>query len=186
MSIPQKLGTVLLATLIASPTFAEDSFNSHVHGNAALQLAFRNQELVIYLRGAAVDLLGSEHQPFSAEASSRDQALERAMRSPAYWIELPAAADCTLSQVHLGKHHVISGRGVAPEVMDSTADSVVAEHLDLNFTYSFLCANPQRFDSAKIKLFEHFPTLETVQVKIAGEKQTRQQLTPADTVLRMP
>ncbi|MBV1789711.1 DUF2796 domain-containing protein [Marinobacterium sp. D7] len=186
MSIPKRLGTALLAFLVASPTFAQDGLNSHTHGNATLQLAFRNLELVIYLRGAAVDFLGSEHQPFSAEASAKDQALERAMRDPAYWIVLPAAAGCTLSQVHLGKHHVISGRGVAPEIMDSNADSVVAEHLDLNFTYSFLCANPQRFDSAQVKLFEHFPSLESVQVKIAGEQQSRQQLTPGDTVLRLP
>ncbi|KEA62606.1 putative zinc-binding protein [Marinobacterium lacunae] len=186
MPSPNPIALSLAAMLTATSAFADGDINSHTHGNATLQLAFRNQELVIYLRAPAVDMVGFEHQAMTAEENTRERQLDSNMRSPAYWITLPEAAGCALSQVHLGKHHVISGRGVAPEIMDGNAPSVTSEHMDLNFTYSFLCANPQQFNRAEVKLFEHFPSLEKVNVKVAGFDQTRLELTPGNSTLQMP
>ncbi|WP_432698492.1 ZrgA family zinc uptake protein [Marinobacterium sp. YM272] len=158
----------LAAALLATSVYAQNPPNTHTHGTSTVQLVQRNQELVIYVRSPGVDMLGVGRLPINMEEQTKLSQVEDNMRNPAFWIDLPAAAGCNMTRYYPSQHPVIAGRGALQEMSPGKDYSDKGEHMDLNFTYHFHCANPGALDSARIKLFDQFPSIQTVNAKVPG------------------
>ncbi|WP_432698496.1 ZrgA family zinc uptake protein [Marinobacterium sp. YM272] len=179
--------------LASGSAIAQDALAPHVHGEARLQVVLDEQELVINLNSPAYNLLGFEHAPQSAEEHALVSKLDNRMREPAFWIELPAAARCSLSRVTLGQHVEQWGHGEPHDHQQGLADhdhadapSAHSEHRDLAYEYRFLCAYPEQFEQARVKLFEHFPALTSLHAEVIGASQSLQELNAGNPMLRMP
>lgn len=181
-----KTGLALTAALLAFPVYAQNPLNTHNHGNATVQMVQRNQELVIYVRGTGIDMLGVGHLPINMEEQDKLSQLESSMRNPPYWIGLPAAAGCSMTRYAPSQHPVVAGRGALQEMAPGKVYADNGEHMDLNFTYHFKCTSPNQLNSAEIRLFKHFPTLQAVNVKIAGFNQTVVTVGPDNPVVQIP
>ncbi|SEG25021.1 ZrgA family zinc uptake protein [Marinobacterium lutimaris] len=181
-----KTGIALTAALLALPVYAQNPLNTHNHGSATVQLVQRNQELVIYVRGTGVDMLGVGHLPINMEEQTKLGQLERDMRNPPFWIGLPAAAGCSMTRYYPSQHPVVAGRGALQEMSPGKVYESNGEHMDLNFTYHFQCTSPNQLSSAEIRLFKHFPSLQTVNVKIAGFNQKVVAVGPDNPVVQIP
>lgn len=158
----------LAAALLATSVYAQNPPNTHAHGTTTVQLVQRNQELVIYVRTPGVDMLGVGRLPINMEEQNKLSQVEGNMRNPAFWIDLPAAAGCNMTRYYPSQHPVIAGRGALQEMSPGKEYKDNGEHMDMNFTYHFHCASPAALDSASIKLFEQFPSIETVNAKVPG------------------
>lgn len=179
----------LLAPLLfaaSGAVAAQDSLSPHVHGEARLQVVLDQQELVINLSSPAFNLLGFEHAPQTSEQQALVEKLDKNMREPAFWIELPTAAKCSLSQVTLGQHVERSGHGEPHEHEHEHDEAAHSEHRDLAYEYRFLCAEPDEFEQARVTLFRHFPALTSLHAEVIGKTQSLQELNAGNPTLRMP
>lgn len=179
-------GIALTAALLALPVYAQNPLNSHSHGSATVQLVQRDQELVIYVRATGIDMLGVGHLPTTTEEQAKLSQVQGSMRNPGYWIGLPAAAGCSMTRYYPSQHPVVAGRGALQEMSPGKVYESNGEHMDLNFTYHFQCNSPNQLNSAQIRLFEHFPSLQSVNVKFAGFNQTVVTVGPDNPVVQIP
>lgn len=174
----------VLPLLVAASgnVLAQESLAPHVHGEALLQVVLDDQELAINLSSPAFNLLGFERAPENNEEQALIENLDTNMRDPQFWLELPAEANCSLSHVSLGQHVETKTQG------EAQADDlrVLSEHRDLAFEYHFLCADPDRFDQARVKLFKHFPALTGLHAEVIGASQSLQELSAGNPILLMP
>ncbi len=181
---------LLLPLLVAASgnALAQESLAPHVHGEALLQVVMDGQELVINLNSPAFNLLGFEHEPQNSEEQALVENLDTNMRDPQFWLELPTAANCSLSRVELGQHVETTMPGEADD-HDHDHEHEHAghsEHRDLAYEYHFLCADPDQFEQAQVKLFDHFPALTSLHAEVIGKRQSLQELSASNPILQMP
>jgi len=172
-------GAAMLLALVATGAQAQTALEPHVHGEARLDVVLEGQALTLTLHSPAFNLLGFEHPAHTEQEKAALQALESAMRVPAHWIELPAAADCALSRVEIGQRHELTLEGHEQHEEnehEEDAHQVHDEHMDLNFDYRFLCAAPENLDRAQLTLFSRYPALESLEAQVITQTQSVQEL----------
>jgi len=162
----------------------------HQHGIAQLDLVLEPPMLAISVRSPLANLIGFEHRPTSDQEQADWQQLKQQLQQAELQIQLPAAADCSLSRVALhqpfmdeqpsdGHHH---GHD---ETDRHTHDEEA--HADLMVEYHYLCAEAERLKQLELPLMQQFPGIEQLEVQlITPAGQHLRSLSRGEQVLSLP
>ncbi len=162
----------------------------HVHGAGTLQLVLEGDQLHIELSLPAMNVVGFEHAPKTAEQRDAVMKAVALLQDSSHVIEPPAAAGCTTAP----------GR-VESALLEDQQKSDPYDHghdhnhghtdeeayADFDVTYRFDCRQPKALSSLKVTLFQHLPRLEKLEVQsvMPGGQQVRQ-LVPGQDTLALP
>ncbi|MDO6564327.1 DUF2796 domain-containing protein [Amphritea sp. 1_MG-2023] len=97
-----KYWLALLTTTLAVPAVGyERQHGSHVHGAATMQLVIEADVLQLQLETPAMNILGFEHAPSTAEQRKTVEQATTLLNNPENVVMLPAAAQCHLTQASI-------------------------------------------------------------------------------------
>ncbi|MBA3597692.1 MAG: DUF2796 domain-containing protein [Methylibium sp.] len=151
--------------------------SAHVHGLVNLDVAVEAQTLTVDLEAPLDSLLGFEHRPRTpAQRKAADDAMKR-MNDGASLVRPAAAAQCTLAKTT-----------IEAEALQSTAPAGAkdAEHADLDATFVFTCAQPDKLASIELGLFDAFQRIKRIEVQVAGPQgQSKQTLERPQKLLKL-
>lgn len=178
-ALPSAIGFVCLVGLNAG-ALGQEAHKAHVHGIANLNLAYENGALELQFELPAMSLLGFEHKPTTAGEVETIQSTKEILVSSSKVVSVEGA-NCEADHVDVD----ISGpAGHAltnlekQESDHSHSDNQHTEyetsHSELLASYQFNCANDQKVTSIAIGLFDHFPSLEEINVNWVTETQQGQ------------
>ncbi len=155
------------------------SLDAHEHGMAQLNAVLDGQTLELELESPAMNLVGFEHEPGSAEDRAKVAAARRHLEQPQTLFGL-AAGNCALSWQELE-----SPLFEADEHEEGHGHDEQSEHSEIHAHYRLDCAQPERLTQLDLSgLFKRFPATEKIQVQLIGPNgQQGVELTPAQTRL---
>ncbi len=163
------------ALLTSSTVFGQG--DAHVHGLVNLDVAIEAQTLTVALEAPLDNLLGFEHRPRTpAQRKAADDAMKR-LNDGASLVRPAAAAQCTLANTT-----------IEAEALQSTAPAGAKEdeHADLDATFVFTCAQPDKLASIELGLFEAFQRIKRIEVQVAGPQgQSKQTLERPQKLLKL-
>ena len=168
----------------------------HVHGVGTLQLVLEGNQLHVELSLPAMDVVGFEHAPRTAEQRDAVTQAVALLKDSSHVVEPPAAAGCTAapgriesalledqqkSDPHGHGHDHDHGHGHD----HGHADEEV--HADFDVTYRFDCLRPEALSPLAVTLFRHLPHLEKLDVQsVTPGGQRSQPLAPGQTSITLP
>lgn len=181
----QSLAIVSLTLAISTSAFGDESKDvkhagsqsPHVHGSAELHIVLDANQLSLALHSPAMNLLGFEHNASSPE----QQAVVESTRinlAKANRFFLLNGGECTLNQqsadfsailktsenIHVDddQHNTeLSSHEHHHEDHESNNDS----HSNIEVTYRYTCAKPDKLHSITVSLQEVFPSIASLQVQ---------------------
>ena len=163
----------LLILIAGSSSAMAQSADSHVHGNAELNVVLMGQQLQIEFVSPAINLLGFERPPISDEESALVNNTIDQLRHGGWLIEgIPTA--CQLSTEEFE----------APVYKEHESSEHDAEaHSNFRVRYLYDCDTAPR-EQLKILAFDHYSGIETLTVQwIADQKQGYARLSRDNPVL---
>ena len=188
---------LLLLAGCSQPLLAEErrQHASHEHGVGNLDVALEGAALHIGLDSPAVNIVGFEHAPKTAEEREILQRAVARLEDGAVLFTMPKAAGCRLVdaevQTPLIDHEESTAH--ADEHEDSHHDHHHAHdeghenekvHADVTATWRFTCAHPEALNGVNVKLFETFPLTQRLQVQfITVNRQGGAELNTSNSVL---
>lgn len=146
-----------LALIFASPMSAatEDELfeehHAHEHGVAALDVAVEAAQLVLQFRSPAMNLLGFEHSPRSAQDNA---AVSRALgwlRDPAAQFQPSTDAGC----------RIVKSEVIPPDWKHSS------EHSEFAASYEFTCQRPAALQHVDVRLLQHLNADMKIEAQVA-------------------
>lgn len=166
---------------------------AHVHGIAALNLALEGQEVHLELDSPAANIVGFEHAPSSdADHAALDKAvamlkdgnqLFRFNSEAGCQMEKVAVTSPLLADEHEHEHEEHEHEEHEHEEHEHE-EHEGGDHADIEATYHFECAQPDKLTQLSVELFEAFPRTEKLNVQYVIEsKQGAAELSPADHVV---
>ncbi len=167
---------IALSGALLVPTALLAQGHAHVHGLVNLDVAMEAQTLTVALEAPLDSLLGFEHRPRTpAQRKAADDAMKR-MNDGASLVRPAAAAQCKLAKTT-----------VESEALQSTAPAggKEDEHADLDATFVFTCAQPDKLASIELGLFDAFKRIKRIEVQVAGPQgQSKQTLKRPQKLLK--
>ncbi|XCN74697.1 MAG: DUF2796 domain-containing protein [Candidatus Electrothrix aestuarii] len=207
---PCKAGVVLRASalliavlmmplcLSSSPAFAETrQLGAHVHGEAALNVAFTEKEVYMELESPAANIVGFEHAPGNAEQEQAVHKAEERLKAGETLFVLTPKAGCTLAAAEVEQdmseeEHEGEEEHDAHDDHDHEDEGHEDEHhehgahSEFHAQYRFECQHPDRLKGIDVQLFSAFPGFEKLDVQMLTPKgQTALELTPKKHQLDM-
>jgi hypothetical protein len=176
----------VLALLPAGIALADEAehreHGPHEHGVAELNVALDGNELWIELSSPAVNIVGFEHAPGSAEQKAAVHDATETLKDGARVFGISADASCLLAEAkvttdieHPGNEHHDDADEHGEE--DEHAGEA---HSEFQASYRFDCATPDALKQLEVHLFELFPGTEEIEAQvISGAGQTGAELTAA-------
>lgn len=153
---------------------------AHVHGVAELNVAVDADSLLVELNTPAMNIVGFEHPPRTAEQRAAiDAARKQLADGAALFVPNPEAECAQISHqvtLDLGEpeghaHGHDHGHG------DSGGDDEA--HADAHAEWAFTCAKPASLNQLDVKLFDVFPGKEKLRVQlVTSAGQRGAELTP--------
>lgn len=175
------LGIALCATLLSASSPALAAEAAHVHGLMRLDIAVDQQMLTVQLESPLDSLLGFERRPRTPAERQAADALLKLMGDAATLFKPDAAAQCvattsTVESAALQSTAPVAGREGSKE----------SEHADLDASYEFRCAHPDKLTVVEVGLFDAFKRLQKIDVQVAGAKlQSKQTLRRPDKLVKL-
>jgi Protein of unknown function (DUF2796) len=162
---------VMLATT-GSPQARE---GAHEHGVVKLDVAVDGSLLTLQLEAPLDSLLGFEHRPRTeAQRRAADAVLTR-FNDGASLFKPHAAALCTLSKSTIGA-----------EALQPNPAAKPGEHADLDATFEFRCAQPDKLLDIDVALFDAFKRIQRINAQVIGPKgQAQRVLKRPDRLLKL-
>jgi hypothetical protein len=158
------------APCVAAGDESFEEHHAHEHGVATLDIAIDGAQLALRFHSPAMNLLGFEHPPRSAQD---DAAVSRAVRwlsDPAAQFQPSADAGCRLAKSEV----------TPPDWKYST------EHSDFAAAYEFSCRQPAALQHLDVRLLQHLDAGMKIEVQIASrEGQHGAELTRSNTRLAL-
>lgn len=147
-----------------------EEHHAHEHGVATLEVAVEASRLVLQFRSPAMNLLGFEHRPRSAQD---DAALARAMK----WLRSPATQFLPSEDARCS----VTKSEVAPPDWDASSD-----HSEFSADYEFNCQRPAALEHVEVRLLEQLVPDVTLEVQVASpEGQHGAELTRSNARLAL-
>ena len=179
LSFPHALKRTLLAATLLSTAGAALAQNpgAHVHGQALANVAVQGTKLSVQLELPLDSLLGFEHRPRTDAQRRAAQAALQQLKAPAGWLKPDAAALCTLTGSE------INAQALEPAKVGPASPEPA--HADVDASYEFNCAAPDKLAALDLGLMGVFQRVQHIEVQVAGAKgQGKQSLRrPASRVL---
>lgn len=187
----------------------------HVHGVAHLNMAVEGSLLHVELESPAMNIVGFEHQPRSSRQREQIHQAVRKLKAVEQLLAPNREAQCRIAKKHVdaglkpyhddhaqekhaehehsedkhsGEKHAEREHSESKhsEKEHAAHEHVEEEHSEMTAEYQFTCKNIVALKSMTVKLFEHFPALEKIQVKFIGsDGQKAMTLTPASAVFTL-
>ncbi len=179
---------LLLLVGCSQPLLAEErrQHASHEHGVGKLDVALEGSELHIGLDSPAVNIVGFEHAPKTAEESETLQRALARFKDGAALFTLPKAAGCRLVDADVQTpliDHEEDSHHDHHHAHDEDHENERA-HADITATWRFTCARPEAVNGVNVKLFEAFPKTQRLQVQfITANRQGGAELNTSNPVL---
>ena len=181
---------LLILTAGSSSTLAQ-SADSHVHGNAELNIVLMGQQLQVEFVSPAINLLGFERPPITDEESAAMDDTINQLRHGGWLIEgIPAA--CQLSteefeapvyEEHESSEHDHQHESSEHDHQHESSEHDAEAHSNFRVRYLYDCDTAPR-RQLKILAFDHYSGIETLTVQwIADQKQGYARLNRDDPVL---
>lgn len=187
--------TALCIVILAAgslPLAAEErrQHASHEHGFGKLDIALEGDSLHIELDSPAVNIIGFEHAPGTAEEhETLEKALARLEQGETLFV-ISGDAGCRLSEADVETSLTENG-GHADEHSDEHHDKHHGEHhddsahADITASWHFTCSSPGAMDLLEVKLFEAFPGTERLLVQfISQDKQSGSELNTSRPIVK--
>jgi hypothetical protein len=171
-AVPLALGLTCVA---GSPAIA-DEFRSrgvHEHGSATVDIAIQDATLDIALHSPAINVIGFEHAPRSAEEKTALAQANRVFGSPQGLFLISPSAACTSTSVTL-----------IPITYEHDGDDGKpnAQHADYEVSYRFHCAHADQLGWIEIRLFEQMKGMRKIVANVVTPAvQAQSLLTPENT-----
>jgi len=161
---------------------AHGSLGAHEHGVARLNAALEDDTLEIELESPAMNLVGFEHAATSAADKAKVASARKSLEQPLTLLQLPAAAQCKVSEVELESPLF----GDKPDTKAEKAEEHDHEHSEIHAHYHFTCAQPAALKHLDLtQLFKTFPATQKIQVQlISPNGQQGVEATPTQSVLK--
>lgn len=167
---------VACATMLAVSIPAHATEAAHVHGLMHLDIAVDKQLLTVQLESPLDSLLGFERRPRTPAERQAADALLKLMGDAATLFKPDAAAHCVPTTVSLESAALQSRAPSVGKEAGKDADKE-GEHADLDASYEFRCARPDKLTVLEVGLFDAFKRLQKIEVQVAGAKlQSKQTL----------
>jgi hypothetical protein len=167
--------TAAAALTLSGPALAQHA--AHVHGQVQVEVVVDGPLLTVRLEAPLDSLVGFEHRPRTAAQKQAAQAALARIQDVASWLRPAAAAGCE-----------VSGRQVDADALQPAPAGAggPADHADLVADISLRCATPAALKALDLALFEAFPRIRRVDVRVAGPAgQARQTLRAPATTVRL-
>jgi hypothetical protein len=157
---------------------------SHEHGVAELNMALDDELLYVELDAPAMNFVGFEHPPRTAEQKQAVNDAIEALEKPASIFSVSAAANCRLVEAQ-AKHLLDADEDNGADHEDAAHDDDDG-HSEFVARYQLRCARPERLQTLKAELFGSFPLTTEVEASFIGpDVQTFGELTPANPELSL-
>jgi hypothetical protein len=170
---------VCLALLVAPAAQAQSSAaaapqHAHVHGVARLGVVVQDTTVSITFESPLDSLIGFEHRPTTPAQQLAADALRARMRAGAGLFAFDPGAGCSLAKADAESAIFASVPGAG------AADG----HADLDASFEFRCARPERLAQLDVALFAVYPRLQRLEVEVVTDRgQFKRELkSPARTV----
>jgi hypothetical protein len=169
-AVPLALGL----TCVAGSQSIADQFRSrgvHEHGAATVDIAVQDATLDIALHSPAINVIGFEHAPRSAEEKAALAQANRVFGSPQGLFSMPASAACASTSVTL-----------VPIIYEHDGDQSNALHADYDVSYRFHCAHADQLGWIDIRVFEQMKGMRKIVANVVTPAlQAQSLLTPDST-----
>ena len=134
--------------------------HAHVHGVAKLGVAVQDQTVTISLESPLDSVIGFEHAANTPAQKAMVDALQARMKAPQDLFRFDAAAACTFSK----------SEAESAIFQPAPANSAAQEHADLDASFEFTCAHPDKLTTLDVALFQIYPKLKKLDVDVATGK----------------
>src|SRR5258708_8478079 len=164
-----------LACAAGSPAIADEFRSRGVHedGSATVDIAVQDGTLDIALHSPAINVIGFEHAPRSADEKSAVAQANRVFTSPRELFLIPVGAACTSTTVTL--------LPIAYE-RDREDGTPNAPHADYDVSYPFHCAHSAQLRRIDIRFFEQLKSMRKIVANVVTPAlQAQSLLTPDNT-----
>lgn len=158
--------------LAVAPVYAQNP-GVHTHGEADMDVIVDGASLSIALRAPGADIVGFEHHAETAADRKAVSAALAVLEDAAKAFALPGAAKCRVAEAHaesslLAEEKADHGHGHKHGRKDAHAADHAEGHGGFTAHYAFDCAAPKALDGFGVRLFELFPSLREVRVRVIG------------------
>jgi hypothetical protein len=186
--------TAAILALAASASVWAHSPGAHVHGLAVLEIAIDSETVQVNLITPLHNLVGFEHAPGNEKQRQAVKSMASKLRQAGNLFILAPAAQCRSTAVRLESSVLSPDLLMAVPPVGKSADTNAGgpgdasrtepngAHGELEAVWQFQCSNPQALQGMDVKLFEAFPGLQRLDVRIASPKgQASARLSPLST-----
>lgn len=192
-----KYGLVFIAAVLTAPALGyERQHNSHEHGVAAMQLVIEGDTLQLKIETPAMNILGFEHKPSTAEQKKTMAQAESLLKNPDNVVLLPKTARCQITEAKIisslsQNEHEYEHEHEHEHVHDGESDykgdhDEDSGHADYDLNYQFECDDINALQQINMTIFSHFPLFEELEVQYivpleTGFGQGIKRVTPAES-----
>jgi hypothetical protein len=133
--------------------------HAHVHGVARLDVVVQDKTLSITFESPLQSLIGFEHRPTTPAQVAAVNDLRTRMRTARELFSFDADAGCGLTKAD------------AESAIFGPATSGAADtHADLDASFEFRCARPERLTQLEVGLFAVYPGLQQLDVEVVTDR----------------
>ena len=165
--------TAFAALLAASPATAH---GPHEHGAARLDVTVDGSTVSIDLESPLANALPFEHTPSTPAQREAVQNMAAALHRADKIFIHPATAQCRLKKVTLKSEALpaeLLGASTAQqpakqEHADHDTHAAEPAHADLDASFVFECAKPEKLNSIDVALFSAWPALHELRVQVVS------------------
>lgn len=166
----------LMLTTFQTPVSAQQKapLHAHVHGQAQLQLAIDQTQVVMSFSSPLDNFLGFERAPKDEAEQEKVRRLLQQLQNPLIWFELNDAAHCQIKQIDID----------APALTDNLKSTEDKKHGDLRFEIDLQCKNPHHLRSLRALVHQQYKGIKRIKIEVVhGAEQYRKTLQSDDTIL---
>lgn len=148
--------------------------HAHVHGIAKLGVVLQGELVSITLESPLASLIGFEHRPTTPAQQAAATALQTRMRAGKDLFSFDVDASCSLTKA-----------GAESAIFQPAPKSAAADgHADLDASFEFRCARPERLTQLDVGLFAAYPRLQRLKVEVVTDKgQFKRDLKPPTRIV---
>jgi hypothetical protein len=133
--------------------------HAHVHGVARLGVVVQDQAVSITFESPLQSLIGFEHWPTTPAQVAAANDLRTRMRTARELFSFDAAAGCGLAKAD-----------AESAIFGPAASATSGAHADLDASFEFRCARPERLTQLEVGLFAVYPGLQRLDVEVVTDR----------------
>ena len=182
---------LLLISIAGSSRTLAQSADSHVHGNAELNVVLMGQQLQVEFVSPAINLLGFERPPNTdEETATLNNTIEQLQRGGWLIEAIPTACQLSTEEFeapvydeHDSSEHDHEHESIEHDHEHESSEHDAEAHSNFRVTYLYDCDSAPR-KQLKMLAFDHYSGIETLTVQwIADQKQGYARLNKDNPVL---